>query len=569
MIPEKTCYSIDGITPVLKESYRRFALVTHWEHMDQFGPNDEETLLVTSNWLLWQKCLNNGLHCAHTDLGLENWDSSYLDTNLFIASNDWLFKNSNKDPSLFHGVSLGRKFLKEISIVIADFERAQHSLEGLCGRFSPEEFVLYDYRTADGVLDSVQCHEIVMTVAKEKGIPVLERLSPSPRNDDEFPSKIAHTNNGQGSVSFRKSLTGWAYKIFDAFFCSLSRARLGISVKRPRVLLLNSQLTSVPLISEFDGRSVFPMLLSHWFPQKKNICFLLSSILKGVILIGAAKRPLLRADHKDIAEIRQGLSDILKDPTNKLEKFVQTYIRKNILETDRLTKIAEDVIWAKSLFDIYRPDHILTDGLQNTSIQIFLEIAKQNGVPATATWHAHWVQEHRLEIFGCDPRINALVSRCFTWGRVHEEWLDSIGAKVEKNRTGNLLISRLVNLKKLSSIKNGGIGKKALVLQYSSQYDDFSTKTCHEYQFFVETMLALSVLGFSEVRFKLHPGNRKKHYYKMIARHFGLNCELFDGGPFKEFINWADFAIGPAMSGAMIEFIASGKPYFPILQIPH
>ena len=39
--------------------------------------------------------------------------------------------------------------------------------------------------------------------------------------------------------------------------------------------------------------------------------------------------------------------------------------------------------------------------------------------------------------------------------------------------------------------------------------------------------------------------------------------------PFSECVEWADAVIGPLASGALLETLASGTPYYPILLNPH
>ena len=62
-------------------------------------------------------------------------------------------------------------------------------------------------------------------------------------------------------------------------------------------------------------------------------------------------------------------------------------------------------------------------------------------------------------------------------------------------------------------------------------------------------------LGYSKIRLKLHPGSPKSRYYTRIAKFFDVECEMFAEGLFADFVAWADFAIGPATTGAMLEVI--------------
>lgn len=561
----KTCFGLNDCAALLRPAYHRLALVTCWAHIAELDINDTDTLLVTSNWLLWQQCLDKGYHCLHTDFSLEDLADTDLNKTLFIRSNDWLLNDSSDDVSLFHDVSLGRKFSKELSIIIAEFVKASHALESLCTKFGPKELVLFEYRTPDGMLGSDSCKEIVLDVARRQGIAIIDKSTPSSMSLPDFPSKKGHMKPQPTSFSFKGALQNMFRRSFSFCFCALGRIYLRFGRKHPRVLFLNSQLTSIPLITEFSGGKLTPLLLSEWFPNKKDVRFLLKSVLKGIVLIGVSRPSLSKADLERLDAIERRIKERLTASITAIDKFCARYILENILKENGLIKSAERALWAESIIDTYRPDHIFTDSLQNPMIHTFLEIAQKRAISTSVTWHSHWIQEQRLEIFGCDPRITPMVDRCFTWGKTNESWLSSIGAKNSHHRTGNILITKLLDQSVINNTNDQTVGKKALVLEYTAQYEDFSTKAFDEYAFFVEAVRMLSDLGYTEIRFKVHPNNPNTPYYEAIAVFFDLRCEIVELGPFSKHIEWADFAIGPVSSGATVEFIASGKPYFPMI----
>ena len=82
-------------------------------------------------------------------------------------------------------------------------------------------------------------------------------------------------------------------------------------------------------------------------------------------------------------------------------------------------------------------------------------------------------------------------------------------------------------------------------------------------------MKHLNEAGQYAVRFKLHPGLFKTSYYEMIKKRFNLQCEVCQSGSFVEHLAWADEVIGPASSGARLEALAAGKPYYAIQLKPH
>ena len=557
------CHHVDEAVPHLRESYRRFALVTSKRHLDRLDVGDPETLIVTSNWLLWQDCLRRGLHCVHSHLGMVGWDTRELDIDLFLLTNDWLYVDG-KDATLFHGVSLGRKFVREVSLVIGDYERIKRSLETLTERFRPQEYIYFHFRTDTGFLNAPDCFDLVRSLADRSGIKVTDRGDPLAPDDPEFPVNQHFGVRRRSERNWMSRAVDTARTVFELLVDPISRFRRLLGRNRPGVLILNSHLNALPLFSTFDGKDVYPMVLAKWFPGKRDVGFLISSLAKGILLVGAPRRPLSPRDRRAVDGIEQRLLDALATPASGRDIYVRRHVQERILKPGRLNRAAVEVNWGKRLLERHRPGHILTDGLQNPTTNTILELAKDRAIPASACWHGPFVQDVKLEIFGSDPRVEPLVERCLTWGRVNEDWLDSISARTAKVRVGNLAAARFRD-----TVRAPENRRHALLLQYAVTYNDFATVTSTEYQYFVEVVQILRDLKYREIRFKLHPGAPKGRYYERIAERFGLECQIFETGSFEDFVAWSDIVVGPVVSGAMLEVMAAGRPYYPVLLSPH
>jgi len=565
---QKRCFHIDDDVPHLKASYRRLALVTDRRQVDLLDA-DEDTLIVSSHWLLWQECLHDGLHCILAGRGIPGWgDWEKFGTDYYLHPNDWLYVNG-EDATLFRGVSLGRKFVRQVSLVIADYEVKKRALEVLTERFGPEEYIYFRYRTDDDFLDDADSFSIACSVAEQFGINIVDRRDPhAPVNRDcsIYPRliynryKSPETGGKAWKINAVKAFTA----VFEWLADALSRCRRILGGSRPSVLMLNSHVTAIPLIQNFDGKGITPMFLAKFFPRKKNLRFVAKSIANGILPISAPTRPLSEEDRRAVDAIHSRLEEAWKSPATGREALVRRHVRKHILAPKLLYGKAVEVTWAERILDRHKPDQIFTDALQNTTTNTFFELAKQRGIPTAGTWHGPFIQDVKLEIFGCDPRFGPLVDRCFTWGRNHEDWLDNISAKTTKVRIGNLVCGPYRRLPPAAT-KQG----RALVLQYSGMGHDFATPTSHEYFFFVHTVRMLRDLGYSKIRLKFHPGLSKTRYYRRIAEFFDVECEMFAEGLFADFVAGADFVIGPAVSGAMLEVISAGKPYYPVLLPPH
>ena len=561
---QKRCFHINDDVPHLGASYRRFALVTDQRHVDLLGADDGDTLIVSSDWLLWQECLHNGLHCVLASRGIPGWgDWEEFGADYYLRTHDWLYVNG-EDATLFRGVSLGRKFVRQVSLVIADYEIKTRALEVLTERFGPRQYIYFDYRTDDDFVDDGERFSIVCSVAERFGIDVVDRRDRLAPVNAECAVYALYKSPETGGNPGQNKAAQACLAVFEWVADGLSRLRRFLGRARPSVLLLNNQMTALPLIEKFDGAALYPMFLAKLFPHKKNLGFVAKSIANGILLISAPKRPLSDDDHRAVDAIHSTLEEAWKSPATGREAVVRRHVRKHILAPKLLYGKALDVTWAERVLDRHKPDQIFTDSVQNTTTTTFLEVARQRGIPAAVTWHGPYIQDVKLEIFGCDPRFGPLVDRCFTWGRNHEDWLDNISAKTAKVRIGNLVCGPYRRTPPTAR-KRG----HALVLQYFTPNRDFAAPTSHEYFYFVNTVRMLRDLGYSGIRFKFHPGLPKFRYYKRIADFFDMECEMFAEGPFKDFVAWADFAIGPATSGAMLEVMVAGKPYYPILLPPH
>ena len=107
------------------------------------------------------------------------------------------------------------------------------------------------------------------------------------------------------------------------------------------------------------------------------------------------------------------------------------------------------------------------------------------------------------------------------------------------------------------------------MLQYAALLQDLFAPQATQFSYFIDVVRMLRELGFSDICFRLHPGHTKIGYYRDVAAFFGIDCEISYEGPFKDVLADAEFAIGPVTTGAMLEVLGTGKPYYPVLLKPH
>lgn len=557
--------SIRDLPAYLNQRYRRLVFVTRAKHLDMLGETEADTLIVSANWLLWQQAIARGTHCVHTHLGLVDWDTTDLDQNLWLKSYDWVY-DGEKDQTLFRDISLGRKFAKEVSFVIADVARLDRIFRQLIDRFDPQEIEYLDCKTDTGYLGHKYRLSLVRNICDDCDVEFIDRSDAGEANIREMPiNRFAGLM--QEVPSARDRFRGTVRGAFGLLTNLASRVLRRFGTGRNIVLMLSTHLNTTPLLRSYDGRHVRPMLLASWFPNKSDIRSVFGALRKGVLLVHTGPQRLTAAEKQRLIEMRAVFEKLWATKTSAKDTVLRNYVLDNVLLPDRLAERAKEVKWAEALLNMHRPDEVFSDALTNPMVKTLLEVACLKGLRTNSTLHGQFIQPTKIEIFGCDPRVPAAVNRCLTWGKVHEKWLESIGAKCTQVRTGNLISGKYRKMA-LPTQPTGTKPKRALVLQYAVPYNNFASLTSNEYEYYVRIVRELKALGLEEICVKIHPKVPKVDYYNQIAAFFGLSCTVVEQGAFEKFVEWADVVIGPVHSGAMLEVLASGKPYFPAMLSP-
>ena len=558
-----TCIHFDDPPSHLRSTYRRMVLAAHGRHIEGLGRRDDDTLIVSSNWLLWQQCVDEGRHCIHGEAGITGRELKDVSDNFFPYGNDWIYVNG-EDATEFGGVSLGRKFIGETAFAVVDYEKLRHAFETLVGRFQPREVVFFDFRIDNGSLDARSRLAIVKGIAGKSGITVIDRNDPVDNTDLGLISNQKPVPVEQTNADWRALAAGVSRRLYEILVTAVSCFRRFLDRKRPTVLFLLTGLITLPLLERFDGKRIFAMIPARIFPRKKNVGFLLRCLAKGVLLVGSPRSSLTQADRDAVEAIYRRLENAWKAPATGREEVMRQYVRTKILEPKRFHEKALGVRRTENFLKLHKPDQIFTDGLRNATYSTFLELAKARGIATTAIWHGPYVHDMKVGVFGSDPRMAPLIDLCLTWGEAQEVWLEQISAKTAPLRTGNPVAGQYRRFP-----KREGNGRHALVLQYAFPNKDAGTRVSVEFEYFVETVRMLRDCGYTDIRFKLHPGSPKLRYYRKVAEYFDVECELHDSGLFREFVAWADFVIGTVVSGSMLEVAAAGKPYYPVLLPPN
>jgi len=558
VVNKNKCVSIFEKIPYIKNHYRRLALVTHERHVARLDPEDTDTLIISCDWLLWQKCLEREMHCIFYEAGLLDWPKNGpRNVDLNIKANDWIFIDG-KDASKFNGVSLGKQFMKEISLFIVSYTRLELSLRVLTTKFKPEEYLYFDYRTELGILDMKVIDSIVFSVAKACEVKVINKRDPVKYDDTELPRRPLY--GALIETAERKQYYNLYLKLMDI----TSWLRSLISRRRYKALFLVGDIISIPLLKKFCSKKLFPVLLSHLIPNKKD--FLFNCLKKGVLSVTPPKARLDENDVRQVNNIIREYDVYWALPGNGVEAVIRDYIRTRIFDSGRIFRMAGEVKRAIRVIENVKPDRMIFDGVVNPPQRIYLELAYNNGIQTDYIWHSIIAQDIRMDALGCDDRSESHVSRCLTWGKMNEDWLDNIGAKTKRVRVGSPVGDMYRNVSCSNDKANNG---HVLLLQYTGTVADLRGLSANHYSYFVNVVRMLHESGYSKIYMKLHSALWRKRYYDNISRYFGLNCRICLEGRFMDFIKWSDFAIGPVESGAFLEVLAGHKNHYPVLLSPH
>ncbi|MDP6785644.1 MAG: hypothetical protein QGI13_00810 [Rhodospirillales bacterium] len=547
--------AVEAARDGLKDRYVRLALVTHERHLAQLDRGDTDTLIVSSDWLLWQKAAAEGWHCIPAEWGILAWQGSdTLHTDLRIRANEWVYVDG-RDATLFRGASLGKQFVTVR--VLAAGVRMERALSALIETFCPKELVFFDFRAESNTLDAESRRFIALTVADGQGVTVRDRSDPVDANDPGLPMVAEDFNaptEGSGSGLSRRALV----MVFGGIFHAYSRVVHGLSRRRRNVLIMLNTSLSVPLMESYAGGAVRPVLLSA--NQSKKPSFVWSCIKKGALLIATLPCRLTATEKKAVRDIIATLEGAWMKPAPLVEELARRYARKCFLNEDTLFALAREVKKAERVLRVFSPSRLVVDGVKNPPYRTYVELAHENGIPVDYIWHSPYVPERlKVDALGGDPRCPPLVSRQLSWGNTNDEWLNAIGAVCQRVRVGYPLGEAY---RRASPPPPTGKVGRVLVIEHSALGLDLGAVNATKYSYFVTVMRLLKTKGDKDAIFKVHPGPPRKEYYDAIAAYFGIDCEIIKYRPLRELLPAAEFVIGPVHSGAMAEALAADKRYF-------
>lgn len=557
---------VDHLHDQINSRYEKLALITSEsdiaivEHM-------EGVLIVSCDWLLWQRLVEQKKHVVYYEFGNLEWDGEDdLHETLFNRANDWLLDAIQPGEADFHGVCLGSLFGAEITMASINYHRISRSLATLIKKFQPKEVLCCDFRYEINHLTRDQRCQLVQDIADSANVAVTFFGGSGHEPASARENNAIYRMDGQSRT---KALVGWLYASGLAI---ITRFRTSLRGNSNRVLLaVNSNLLGA-LLTELPSSDVVPVVLARSVPRRFKLlwrCF-----VYGAQLVNPKSGRLSFADIERVKEIQSTLKTAIAAPKGLEQKFFAEYVRSNILDTDALYESARFVLETEKLFDHEKPTRVVVDGVRSRRHFALIEIAARLGIPVDYTWHSPLTpQSLKTGPLGGDPRQQCRVARCLSWGSANDAWLQRVGGgNIQTVRVGSPLSSKYKRKrasmpKSIRPLKEQNV----LILQYTYTVLDLAGLSAVMYSSFVESVQGLMQLGCKNIKYKLHPGPGRwtVEQFENVARHYNLDCEILKTEPFEQCLDWADVVIGPLLSGAFFETLAAGKPYHVMLLAPH
>ncbi|MDB9702521.1 hypothetical protein OAA86_00295 [Rhodospirillales bacterium] len=559
------CLWIDNLPPHFHASYETLVLIANESHLADINPNDESILIVCCDWLVWQRLILEGRHAVHYELGiLEHKNTKIFKTDVHIRANDWIYA-SEKDPTMFSNISLGHLLIPEVSHCLVNFYKLKFAIEGIYKRFNCSKITYFDIRVDVSILNKKMSHLVVSTIANN-----LSAIFDDRSSTITVENMISNQIYGTTTRSYIKTVAG---RVFDFLMNAITAVSSRIGSRKLKVLVLVNRNLAVPILENCSYSKVSAAFLSRTPPRE--ISLLLKCLRERIRLIPFRKHQLSHAELAELSTIKSALKALPARAKNSEQRVVFAFVADLATQTDRLRMIVETIKSAEHVLATFNPARIVVDGVKNVIPRAFIELAHQKNIEIDYTWHSPVTPETpSIDTLGGDPRVAAKVTRCLTWGPIHEKWLDAIDSQQPRTMIGSPIADQYINAASTTSFEQSSAShqhKNALILQYAPQVGDVLGLNANIYTSFVESVNRLRDIGFTNIRMKLHPGpgRWKKTYFEEIARVYDLDCEILKNEPFQDCVKWADIVIGPLASGALMETLAAGKNYYALLLRPH
>jgi hypothetical protein len=542
--------------PISANNVESLVLISHRDHIDQLS-KCQDRLVVSTDWLAWRHCLDKNIPCIHYESMLGDWPSAFGDPdNLYRRSCQWMY-DGKTDTTLFRGVSLGKLFNNEMSLIVRSYNRFWISLDRTCASYEPKRIEFYDIRGDMNQLDEGMKTHLVTDVADRYGIEVID-----------FGNRRSDDRVGQPDFNLSQQIVSppfWKRAIREIVLWIINHVtRLQVSAPRrsKRILFNLNWLVMSNLLNNISSSAIRPVLFAQH--HQKSLGFLFYCLRLGITLVHPSRKRLNNRDQNSVNEIINNLKANWESSRSGADEVCRQFVLNHVLSEQRLFTKAAKVRQMEQLFSDAYLDRIIVGDAESDLSQLLLGLAAKNSVPVDEFFNGMFMENQRYDARSGDDYRSGLVGRLLSWGKQNEQWWRAVGGSVEIARIG---YPAFESIKKFPR-RNESTSRNVLVLPIAVDRSDILGLRSNIFTTLVDTVLALKASGYKSIRIKLHHGTINKHYYEDLVQYFGLDCKIIQDGIVVDQLDWADLVIGPVNSGALLESLAAEVPYYPIVMTP-
>ncbi|KIL97796.1 hypothetical protein CCC_00857 [Paramagnetospirillum magnetotacticum MS-1] len=533
--------------------FKTLVLLSHPRHIAA-ARRVEGALVVSTDWMVWQDLARADCPAVFIDQFL--LDDFRPPADVYVRYGNWC---RDLPPDL---AEIAATFNRELEILLFGVDRLSHALESLCRRYPVERIVLLDARTEYGLLDDESKQIVVRDAARRHGAVFENQLDSPSRDDPYFPDELGYGRAPKTPPRFRSLIIRLACAIAEGITC-LATAR---TVHRV-LLFLNPMMEQGLIAHNRPGDT--PVLIVGRSP--KTPAFVLKCLRRGVRLGGlrAARSTALEIARVDaaITELRSRWRAV--PPADVTDAVRRHYVENSVLGRGRLHAALAEFAALCLLLRRNRIVKVVVGDATNPTARLLSLAARREGAEVDELLNGMFVHDYvsdtRCAVEGQRPGVD----RMLTWGRQQELWLRAIGSPLPCVRVGYPGLDPISvrgdhRPYGLPPVGSGNV----LLLPIVPAGGNLRAIKSQAYPAIVAVARMLAGLGYGRIRLKLHPGYSPNYYHRLNAE-FGLGLEIVEAGLVPDHLSWADLVIGPVDSGALVETLAFGRPYFALAPRPH
>lgn len=545
---------VKDIPDHIKSTYSRLVLIDGDVTISDL-PKDDDTLFITTNWTSWCRSLKDKKHCLHYEAGLFDWVERGAPVNSYIEETLASLGSQSEDPTLFKGVSI-LDSLQSVTIGVGRiFLRLDGAMDFFIRKFKPNEIIFHSMTFEMHDLPSEYTAKAVEIISFQHGCSFKDISKVNEFQRHGLPQE----KSSSFSSSFKKFIRKALIELYIRSISTISWLRKKLSPQKDNILLQPTGAMIKPLIKSYNNGSTTPILLARQNP--KSLTLIMQSIWKGVLFV---ESPICRNNARS-KNVTQSIIHKLdqawaldEDRTSSFSKFMRYFVRKHLIETGRFQEVVEQIFAYDTFIEIHRIRRIVSSGFLSTQAMIFLQLAREKNIPTDEVLHGLRVNHQQYPQLRRQSAASPLVSRLLAWGQQNADWLSDLESETKVVYTGYPGMPEPPPRTKPSDSKDRN---KALVLPFEPDKLNIIGLHSHSFAALAEIINVLISEDY-DVTVKVHPSLERKTYDDLVEL-FKLNCKVIQNGDLIGLAENADIVVGPMNSGAMIQTLAIGKPYYP------